>query len=105
VQVDFHGGFSMIQRQQRQVLVESRPKPWDVHRYVLANFHKAGPLAIKRLSSSCAKIVIESQPDVFFKILVCSCRDGLAFLCGPPSMEGFLYPKVNASLWFVSPLH
>jgi len=65
VQVDFHGGFSMIQRQQRQVLVESRPKPWDVHRYVLANFHKAGPLAIKRLSSSCAKIVIKSQPDGF----------------------------------------
>lgn len=63
------GGFSwrvsMIQRQQRQVLVESRPKPWDVHRYVLANFHKAGPLAIKRLSSSCAKIVIKSQPDGF----------------------------------------
>lgn len=41
-EVDFHGGFSMIQRQQRQVLVESRPKPWDVHCYVLANFHKAG---------------------------------------------------------------
>lgn len=40
-EVDFHGGFSMIQRQQRQVLVE-RPKPWDLHRYVLANFHKAG---------------------------------------------------------------
>lgn len=41
-EVDFHGGVSMIQRQQRQVLVESREKPWDVHRYVLANFHKSG---------------------------------------------------------------
>ena len=40
----------------------------------------------------------------FFKLLVCSCRDGLTFLCGPPSMEGFVYPKVNASLLVCVPL-
>ena len=52
------------------------------------------------LCQNCHKI----SPRRFFKLLVCSGRDGLTFLCGPPSMEGFVYPKVNASLLVCVPL-